>query len=237
MHVPLLLLITTLGVGAVGKAGVCFACSNAALERCLTAKRVPLKLPCDSDWGDYNRTHNVRLPVTPAAIVLPRSTGHISAAVVCAGKSGVKVQAKSGGRKCLLVPHFRGCHLLTSSTDVDSYGSYGYGGVDGQLAVDLRNFNKTVVASDGSNIAVVGGGVHLGPMASAVYAQEKRAISHGICPSVGVGGHATHGGWGYSSRAWGLTLDHIVELQVVLANGTVARASADTNPDLFWVSD
>lgn len=74
-------------------------------------------------------------------------------------------------------------------------------------------------------------------MASAVYAQGKRAISHGICPSVGIGGHATHGGWGYSSRAWGLTIDHIVELQVVLANGTEARASADTNTDLFWVSN
>ena len=125
---------------------------------------------------------------------------------------------------------------LISSTGLDSYGSYGYGGIDGQLSIDLRNFNETVVASDGSNVAVVGSGVHLGTLASAVYAQGKRAISHGVCPSVGIGGHATHGGWGYSSRAWGLTLDHIVELQVVLANGTVARASANTNPDLFWAS-
>lgn len=100
--------------------------------------------------------------------------------------------------------------------------------------IDLRNFNKTVLRPDG--IAVVGGGVHLGTMAEAVYAQGKRAISHGLCPSVGLGGHSTHGGWGYTSRAWGLTLDHIVEMQVVLADGTETVASPKKNPDLFWVS-
>jgi FAD/FMN-containing dehydrogenase len=103
--------------------------------------------------------------------------------------------------------------------------------------IDLRNFNETVLSSDGTGVAVVGGGVRIGPMAQAVYAQGNRAISHGECPSVGIGGHATHGGWGYTSRAWGVTLDHIVEMQVVLANGTIIRASPDSNPDLYWVSD
>jgi hypothetical protein len=101
MHISPFLLVATLGLGhgALGKTKVGCACSNAALERCLTAKGVPFKVPCDPDWGAYNRTQNTRLPVKPAAIVLPRDTRHISAAVVCAGKSGVKVQAKSGGRK------------------------------------------------------------------------------------------------------------------------------------------
>jgi FAD/FMN-containing dehydrogenase len=102
--------------------------------------------------------------------------------------------------------------------------------------IDLRNFNTTVLSTDGSNIAAVGGGVRLGPMATAVYEQGNRAISHGICPSVGIGGHSTHGGWGYTSRAWGLTLDHVVSMEVVLANGTVTRASPNQNPDLYWVS-
>lgn len=100
--------------------------------------------------------------------------------------------------------------------------------------MDLRHFNKTTVTRD--NIAVVGGGVLLGPLATALYKQGKRAVSHGVCGGVGIGGHATHGGWGFTSRAWGLTLDHIVELHVVLANGTEARASPRINPDLFWVS-
>ncbi len=73
-------------------------------------------------------------------------------------------------------------------------------------------------------------------MATALYAQGKRAVSHGICGGVGIGGHSTHGGWGFSSRAWGLALDHIVAMQVVLANGTEAWASPKSNPDLYWVS-
>jgi len=118
MHIWLV--VATLGLGAFAKTNVTGVCSNAALEQCLTAKGVPFKVPCDSDWGAYNRTHNIRLPVTPAAIVLPQNTGHISTAVVCAGKSGVKVQAKSGGRKLPVRPCTRvsrsdmkhGCRLV-----------------------------------------------------------------------------------------------------------------------------
>ncbi len=43
------------------------------------------------------------------------------------------------------------------------------------------------------------------------------------------------GGFGFTSRMWGLTLDRIEQLEVVLANGTVATASNDVNADLFWV--
>lgn len=35
---------------------------------------------------------------------------------------------------------------------------------------------------------------------------------------------------------WGLTLDTIVSIDVVLANGTIAKASNTINPDLFWVA-
>lgn len=44
------------------------------------------------------------------------------------------------------------------------------------------------------------------------------------------------GGWGYTSRMWGLTLDNIQSLDVVLANGTITTLSNKAYPDLFWVS-
>lgn len=91
-----------------------------------------------------------------------------------------------------------------------------------------------MLAKDGVT-AIVGGGVRLGSMAKDLYDQNKRAVSHGICPPVGIGGHSTHGGWGFTSRAWGLTLDHILELEVVLANGTIVRATPKKNSDIFWV--
>lgn len=52
--------------------------------------------------------------------------------------------------------------------------------------------------------------------------------------SVGIGGLSLHGGYGYSSRLHGLTLDNLVSADVVLANGTLVTASATSNPDLFW---
>lgn len=46
--------------------------------------------------------------------------------------------------------------------------------------------------------------------------------------------HASHGGFGLSSRAWGLTLDTIVALDVVLANGSFVHTTSTAHPDLFY---
>jgi hypothetical protein len=59
-------------------------------------------------------------------------------------------------------------------------------------------------------------------------------MAHGTCPQVGIGGHATIGGLGPSSRLWGTALDHIEEVEVVLADSSIKRASEKENPDLFW---
>ena len=48
-------------------------------------------------------------------------------------------------------------------------------------------------------------------------------------------GHATIGGLGPPSRLWGSALDHILEVEVVLANSTITRASEALNPDIFFV--
>ncbi|SRR5258706_662808 len=48
-------------------------------------------------------------------------------------------------------------------------------------------------------------------------------------------GHATIGGLGPVSRLWGSALDHILEVEVVLANSTITRASEVLNPDVFFV--
>lgn len=52
--------------------------------------------------------------------------------------------------------------------------------------------------------------------------------------SVGIGGLSLHGGYGYSSRLHGLTLDNMVEAEVVLADGSLVTASDTENEDLFW---
>ena len=82
--------------------------------------------------------------------------------------------------------------------------------------------------------ATIGAGTLLGDVTKRLHEAGGRVIAHGTCPQVGIGGHATIGGLGPASRMWGSTLDHVEEVEVVLANSTIARASSIQNPDLFF---
>lgn len=180
---------------------------------CLANKSVPLTVSTSADWTDFVTSYNIRLQYAPSVIVIPDTTQQVSDAVVCASANGIKVQAKSGGH---------------------SYASTSSGGQDGSMVVDLRRF-QDVTVDDTSGIASVGGGLRLGNMALALL-DKGRALAHGTCAGVGVGGHFTLGGYGYTSRAWGMALDQIVGLDVVQADGAIVHASDTENTDLYYVS-
>ena len=71
--------------------------------------------------------------------------------------------------------------------------SFSSGGQNGSMIISLEAFQTISVDSNG--IAQLGGGVRLGNLATGIYNQSKRALPHGVCPGVGIGGHATHGGY------------------------------------------
>ncbi|KAL9942301.1 hypothetical protein ACHAQF_009075 [Verticillium nonalfalfae] len=160
-------------------------------------------------WVDR---YNLDINLEPAAVTRPESTGDVAAFVKCASENNVKVQARSGGH---------------------SYANHGLGGEDGALVIDLENFQHFSMNPDDWQ-ATIGAGHKLHDVTEKLHDNGGRAISHGTCPGVGLGGHATIGGLGPSSRMWGSCLDHVVEVEVVTADGKIQRASEDENSDLFF---
>ncbi|KAI0181117.1 putative glucooligosaccharide oxidase [Hypoxylon sp. FL1284] len=158
------------------------------------------------------KRYNLDISVEPVAVTRPDTSEDVSNIVKCAVANSVKVQAKSGGH---------------------SYANYGLGGQDGELVIDLANLQNFSMNTDTWQ-ASIGGGTKLSDVTSRLHDNGKRAISHGTCPGVGIGGHATIGGLGPSSRMWGSCLDHVVEVEVVTADGSIKRASETENSDLFF---
>ncbi|KAK6586857.1 hypothetical protein PZA11_000147 [Diplocarpon coronariae] len=185
---------------------------RADVMACLRASNVPHIVKNSSSWASYATPYNLRLVYEPAVITVPETPDQVSASVTCAAAASLKVQAKGGGH---------------------SYASYSSGGQDGSLVVDMEKFSSIDLDHD-TFIVKVGAGQRLGNVATQIFNQAQRALPHGSCPGVGIAGHALHGGYGYASRKWGLALDAVIGLDVVLANGTQIYTSADSQPDLFY---
>ncbi|PLW33450.1 hypothetical protein PCANC_17855 [Puccinia coronata f. sp. avenae] len=185
---------------------------TASLRQKFSALNIHAVLPGDPDYEKFSTPFNKRLSYQPAAIVFPSNTNEVADSVKVGVGEKLPVSPRSGGH---------------------SYAAYGLGGTNGALVIDLQRINHiSVDASSGE--AVIGTGSRLGDIALGLNNQGGRALPHGVCPYVGLGGHASFGGYGFTSRLWGLTIDQIIEHEVVLANGSIIAASKTVNPDLFW---
>ncbi|SDM53790.1 FAD-binding oxidoreductase [Streptomyces wuyuanensis] len=146
----------------------------------------------------------------PAAVVLPESAADIAEALRLARERGLPVAVRSGG------------HGLTGrATNNDG------------LVIDLGAMRRVDVLDRATGLVRVEAGARWAAVARAL-APHGLAISSGDHGNVGVGGLATGGGVGWFVRHYGLTVDRIRAVEVVLADGSAVRADPSHEPDLFW---
>jgi FAD/FMN-containing dehydrogenase len=120
-------------------------------------------------------------------------------------------------------------HGLATATRSGGHSFAGHSSTRG-IVIDVTPMAAVVVV-DG--VAEVGAGVRLGDLYQRLFTHGL-TVPAGTCPSVGIGGLALGGGHGILGRAWGLTLDHLLGAQVVLADGRVVACDQHHHPELFW---
>jgi FAD/FMN-containing dehydrogenase len=124
-------------------------------------------------------------------------------------------------------------HELLVAVRSGGHSIPGFSTCDGGIVIDLSGM-RGVHVDPQSRTARVNGGALLAEL-------DDEAQVHGLaCPvgvvsHTGVAGLTLGGGMGRLQRKHGLTIDHLLAVELVTADGRVVRASGDEQPDLFWV--
>jgi FAD/FMN-containing dehydrogenase len=105
---------------------------------------------------------------------------------------------------------------------------------EGGVVIDLAGLRRVGVDPE-ARTARAGGGVLWRDFDAATQAHGLHTPG-GRMSTTGVGGFTTGGGYGWTSSKYGLTCDNVVSAEVVLADGSVVRASAEENADLSGAS-
>ncbi|KAK0206897.1 glucooligosaccharide oxidase [Desarmillaria ectypa] len=184
---------------------------SSSLRNGLSDAHISTVFPDDTSYDNARRAYNLRFNFAPVAVTYPSTTEQVATIVAFGSSENLQVVARSGGH---------------------SYIANGLGGKNGTLVVDLSNMTRVDIDAS-SGTATIETGNRLGDVAFALN-NHGRALPHGSCPYVGIGGHVSGGGFGFTSRMWGLTLDTVQSMTVVLADGSIVMASSTSNADLFW---
>ena len=165
--------------------------------------------PGDPGYDEARAVHNGMIDRHPGAIVRCDSPDDVARAIAFARAHDTTIAVRGGG-----------------------HNGGGLGVADDALVIDLAGLADVVVDPD-ADLVRVGGGCTWGQVDRAT-AEYGRATPSGIISTTGVGGLTLGGGLGHLTRRFGLTIDSLVGADVVLADGSQVRASAEEHPDLFW---
>lgn len=154
---------------------------------------------------------NLAVDLRPAAVAVPTSVEDVVAVVRAAAAAGLRVVTMSTG-------HGMGPLAEASLDDV--------------VLVRLTELTGTTVDPE-TRTARVLGGTQWGEVVTAASAHGLTAL-HGSAPDVGVAGYVLGGGLSFFGRQHGIAANSVTAVEVVTADGSVVRATADEQPDLFW---
>lgn len=165
--------------------------------------------PGDSEYGDAIQIWNGMFSRRPALLARCTSVEDVQAAVRAASASRLVTAVRCGG------------HSLA-----------GFSTCDGGLVIDLSPMRQVIV-DPSTRTARFSGGCLLGTV-DAETQKVGLAFPAGVVSHTGAGGLVLGGGTGWLNRLHGLSCDNVDGFTVVIADGSLVRASADENADLFW---
>ncbi|WP_030325252.1 FAD-binding oxidoreductase [Streptomyces sp. NRRL B-3229] len=166
-----------------------------------------LVLPADAGYDLAKQNQFAEFDaVHPSAVAYCETPSDVQASIRFARDQGISVRTRSGGH------NYRGW-------------STGEG-----LVVDVSRIRHATV---GTSTVRIGPGLTSVDALSALAPYDKQLVC-GTCPTVCPGGFLSGGGIGYQTRKFGMGLDHVRSVQLVLADGRLVRASATQHPDLYW---
>ena len=181
----------------------------AAVEALRAGLRGQLIEPQDAEYDAARRVYNAIIEWRPALIARCADVADVMHAVSFARETGIPLAVRGGG-----------------------HGGAGLGTVDGGLVVDLSTMRGVRVDPDARTVRVEGGATW-GDVDHATHAFGL-ATPAGTISTTDVGGLTLGGGIGHLTRKYGLTIDNLLGVDVVLADGSVVTADAEQHPALFW---
>ncbi|MEJ2282988.1 MAG: FAD-binding oxidoreductase [Desulfobacterales bacterium] len=123
-------------------------------------------------------------------------------------------------------------HNLLFSIRSGGHNVAGTAIAEGGLVVDLSAMRNVTVDPD-RRMAHAEGGVRLGDLDRETQ-KFNLAVPVGVVSATGVAGLTLHGGTGWLLRKHGLTIDNLLSVDIVTADGQLKKASENENSDLFW---
>jgi FAD/FMN-containing dehydrogenase len=163
----------------------------------------------DPGWDDAVLVWNGMAASDPALVLQPASTDDVAAAVAFARNRGLLLSIRGGG------------HNIAGTSIAE-----------GGLVLDMSRMRQVTVDPD-ARLAHVGPGCLLADVDQATQ-EHGLATPLGFISEVGVAGLTLGGGLGYLTRRFGWTVDNLLEVEIVTADGRVRRANRDQHAELFW---